>query len=434
MAGADTPQKPQGAESGKTRQKPQGTEFGKARQKPSPKGTDISDNNRSGYGKALRRSSNPDVVYGRDFEIVGEMGEVVIRGRVINLDKRSIKNEKTILIFDVTDFTDTMTVKLFVRDDQVKEVTDHIACGAFVKIKGISMVDKFDHELTIGSITGIKKIPDFTVSRVDTAPVKRVELHCHTKMSDMDGVSEASDIVKRAYKWGHRAVAITDHGVVQSFTDANHVWEALWKDEKSKRAKEGDEHPDKQDFFKILYGVEAYLVDDLKEIVTGDRGQSLQADFVVFDIETTGFSPVHNRIIEIGAVKVSGGKMTDRFSTFVNPDVPIPFEIEKLTGIRDDMVMEYPQIDVILPRFLEFCADCVLVAHNANFDMSFIMENCRRLGYPAEFTYVDTMNAARVLLPHQAKHTLDAVAKTLGVSLENHHRDRKSTRLNSSHM
>ena len=430
LAGADTPQKPQGAESGKTRQKPQGTEFGKARQKPSPKGTDISDNNRSGYGKALRRSSNPDVVYGRDFEeeamrideIVGEMGEVVIRGRVINLDKRSIKNEKTILIFDVTDFTDTMTVKLFVRDDQVKEVTDHIACGAFVKIKGISMVDKFDHELTIGSITGIKKIPDFTVSRVDTAPVKRVELHCHTKMSDMDGVSEASDIVKRAYKWGHRAVAITDHGVVQSFTDANHVWEALWKDEKSKRAKEGDEHPDKQDFFKILYGVEAYLVDDLKEIVTGDRGQSLQADFVVFDIETTGFSPVHNRIIEIGAVKVSGGKMTDRFSTFVNPDVPIPFEIEKLTGIRDDMVMEYPQIDVILPRFLEFCADCVLVAHNANFDMSFIMENCRRLGYPAEFTYVDTMNAARVLLPHQAKHTLDAVAKTLGVSLENHHR------------
>ncbi len=426
FAGADAPQKPRKTESGTARREPSSKgAYGVAR-----KGAGVPENSRSGYGKALRRSSNPDVVYGRDFEeeamrideILGEMGEVVIRGKVLNLDKRAIKNEKTILIFDVTDFTDTMTVKLFVREDQLKEITEHIVSGAFVKIKGISMVDKFDHELTIGSIAGIKKIPDFTVSRVDTAPLKRVELHCHTKMSDMDGVSEASDIVKRAYKWGHRAVAITDHGVVQSFTDANHVWEALWKDEKGRRVKAGDEHPDQQDFFKILYGVEAYLVDDLKEIVTGDKGQTLQADYVVFDIETTGFSPVHNRIIEIGAVKVSGGKLTDRFSTFVNPDVPIPFEIEKLTGIRDDMVMEYPRIDVVLPQFLEFCADCVLVAHNANFDMSFIMENCRRLGYPSEFTYVDTMNAARVLLPHQAKHTLDAVAKTLGVSLENHHR------------
>ena len=416
------------ADPARQRQKEASGQAGSTRQKGSSR--DGAWGKDSGYGKALRRSSNPDVVYGRDFEedamrideIVGEMGDVVIRGKVLKLEQRSIRNEKTILIFDVTDFTDTMTVKLFVRDDQVREIAGHVAGGSFIKLKGMSMMDKFDHELTIGSIVGIKKIPDFTVSRMDTAPHKRVELHCHTKMSDMDGVSEASDIVKRAYKWGHRAIAITDHGVVQSFTDANHVWEALWKDEKGRRAKEGDEHPDKQDFFKILYGVEAYLVDDLKEIVTGDKGQTLEADFVVFDIETTGFSPVNNRIIEIGAVKVREGKLADRFSTFVNPDVPIPFEIEKLTGIRDDMVMEYPQIDEILPQFLEFCDGCVLVAHNANFDMSFIMENCRRLGYPAEFTYVDTMNAARVLLPHQAKHTLDAVAKTLGVSLENHHR------------
>ena len=147
-------------------------------------------------------------------------------------------------------------------------------------------------------------------------------------MSDMDGVSEAKDIVKRAYKWGHPAIAITDHGVVQAFPDANHVWEDLWKEEKAKRKEAGDPNPDKQDFFKIIYGMEAYLVDDLQEIVTGESGQDFNTDFVVFDIETTGFSPVNNRIIEIGAVKVSAGQITDRFSAFVNPDVPIPFEIE----------------------------------------------------------------------------------------------------------
>ncbi len=380
--------------------------------------------------RSVKRSDNPDVLYGRDFDeeamkiedIIGEIGEVVIRGKILNLETREIKNEKTIIIFDVTDFTDTMTVKMFARNEQVKEITAGIKPGAFIKVKGISMVDKFDHELTIGSIAGVKKIPDFTISRVDTAPQKRVELHCHTKMSDMDGVSEAKDIVKRAYKWGHKAIAITDHGVVQSFTEANHVWDDLWKEEKNKRKAAGDEEPDKQDFFKIIYGMEAYLVDDLREIVTGDRGQDLQEDFVVFDIETTGFSPVNNRIIEIGAVKVSGGAIVDRYSTFVNPDVPIPFEIEKLTGIRDDMVVDAPQIDEILPQFLEFCEGCVLVAHNASFDMSFIIENCRRLGYQTEYTYVDTVGIARVLLPNQAKHTLDAVAKTLGISLENHHR------------
>ena len=379
---------------------------------------------------ALKRSDNPDVIYGRDFEeeamkieeLIGEMGEVVIRGKVLSVDTRDIKNEKTIIIFNISDFTDTMTIKMFVRTEQVKEVTGDIKPGAFLKVKGICMMDKFDHELAIGSIAGIKKIPDFTNTRMDTSARKRVELHCHTKMSDMDGVSEAKDIVKRAYKWGHRAIAITDHGVVQSFTDANHVWDDLWKAEKGKRKEAGDENPDKQDFFKIIYGVEAYLVDDLKEIVTNDKGQSLHEDYVVFDIETTGFSPVNNRIIEIGAVKVSGGEIVDRFSTFVNPDVPIPFEIEKLTSIRDEDVMDSPQIDVILPQFLQFCEGCIMVAHNASFDMSFIMENCRRLGYPQEFTYVDTVGISRVLLKNQSKHTLDAVAKTLGISLENHHR------------
>lgn len=397
------------------------------------------------HTRPLKSSDNPDVLYGRDFveevmpieDIVGEMGDVVIRGKILKVDNRVIKNERTIVIFDVTDFTDTMTVKLFVKNEFVNELKDSIKPGAFVKIKGVATLDKFDHELTIGSLTGIKKIPDFTTVRVDTAVNKRVELHCHTKMSDFDGVSEAKDIVKRAYKWGHRAIAITDHGVVQGFTDAFHVWEDLWKAEKGRCKDEGRAPCDKQDFFKIIYGVEAYLVDDLKEIVTGDRGQGLGADFVVFDIETTGFSPVDNRIIEIGAVKVGAGEVKERFSAFINPQVPIPFEIEKLTGIRDDMVQDAPPVDQVLPRFLEFCRGCVLVAHNAGFDMSFILENARRLGLDMDLaqgpagedapggavpTYVDTVGIARVLLPNQAKHTLDAVAKTLDISLDNHHR------------
>ncbi len=382
------------------------------------------------FKRAIKRSDNPDVIYGKDFDeeampiedIIGENGEVVIRGQIISFDSREIKGERTILIFDVTDFTDTIAIKMFVRNENVGELTTSIKKGAFIKLKGITMLDNYDKELTIGSVNAIKKIPDFTTTRSDNSAKKRVELHCHTKMSDMDGVSEAKDIVKRAYKWGHPAIAITDHGVVQSFPDANHVWEDLWKEEKNKRKEAGDANPDKQDFFKIIYGMEAYLVDDLKEIVTGDKGQDLSADFVVFDIETTGFSPVKNKIIEIGAVKVSDGEIVDRYSAFVNPQVPIPFEIEKLTGIRDDMVIDAPLIEEILPQFLEFCQDAVLVAHNAGFDMSFIIENTSRLGMKREFTYVDTLGIARVLLPGQAKHTLDAIAKTLGISLENHHR------------
>ncbi len=382
------------------------------------------------FRRAVRRSDNPDVLYGRDFDeeaspiedIIGEIGEVVIRGKIISFDTREIKNERTILMFDVTDFTDTMTIKMFAHNEQVAEIKEGIRPGAFVKIKGITTIDRFDNELTIGSLTGVKKIPDFTSSRSDNSARKRVELHCHTKMSDMDGVSEAKDIVKCAYKWGHPAIAITDHGVVQAFPDANHVWEDLWKAEKARRKEAGDASPDKQDFFKIIYGMEAYLVDDLQEIVTGERGQDFSEAFVVFDIETTGFSPVNNRIIEIGAVKVSGGEISDRFSSFVNPDVPIPFEIEKLTGINDSMVMGAPFIEEVLPEFLAFCKDAVLVAHNANFDMSFIKENALRQNIRRQFTYVDTVGIARILLPHQAKHTLDAVAKTMGVSLENHHR------------
>ncbi len=361
--------------------------------------------------RALKRSDNPNIIYGRDFEdesmnieeIWGEMGEVTIRGKVRALETREIRNERTIVSFEITDFTDTIKVKMFVHNEQLSELTGDLKVGAFLKLKGVTVNDTFDRELTIGSVIGVMKIPDFTTTRMDNSARKRVELHCHTKMSDMDGVSDVKDIIKRAKKWGHKALAITDHGCVQAFPDANHAL-------------------DHDDDFKIIYGVEGYLVDDLKEIVTDDKGQTLDASYVVFDIETTGFSPVTNRIIEIGAVKVENGQITDRFSTFVNPEVPIPFEIEKLTSINDSMVIDAETIEVVLPKFLEFVGDAVLVAHNANFDVSFIKENAKRQNIPVDFTYVDTVGIARTLLTGQAKYTLDAVAKTLKISLENHHR------------
>ena len=358
-----------------------------------------------------KKSMNPDVIYGRDFEeesmeiekIDGPIGEVVIRGKILSVDTREIRNEKTIIIFSVTDFTDTIVLKIFARNDDVPELLKEISGGKFVRVKGVATIDKFDSELTIGSIVGIKKCVDFTTVRMDTSVEKRIELHCHTKMSDMDGVSDVKDIVKRAMKWGHKAIAITDHGDVQAFPDANHTV------------------PSDSDF-KVIYGVEAYLVDDLKGMVTDSQNQDLDADYVVFDLETTGFSPETNRIIEIGAVKVQNGKIVDKFSTFVNPQVPIPFRIEQLTSINDSMVIDAPVIADILPEFMKFCEGCVMVAHNADFDMSFIKKNCQRLDIPCKPTIVDTVALARVLLPNLNRFKLDTVAKALGVSLENHHR------------
>ena len=364
--------------------------------------------------RAAKKSEDPNLIYGRDFEdepmelcqVVGEMGEITFRGQVTSFDTREIRNEKTIVMFAVTDFTDTIMVKMFVRNDQLPDIVSEIRPGAFLKIKGITTIDKYDHELTIASVAGVKKIPSFITKRNDTAPEKRVELHCHTKMSDMDGVSDTKAIVKQAHTWGHPAIAITDHGVVQAFPDANHYIEDL----------------DEEDPFKVIYGVEAYLVDDLTDIAVHAGEQTLDDTYVVFDIETTGFSNIEDYIIEIGAVKVQNGEITDRYSTFVNPGVPIPFEITNLTGITDEMVMEAPKIDVILPEFLQFVGDSVLVAHNASFDVGFIEQNCKKQRLPHKYTYLDTVALARVLLPTLAKYKLNIVAKALGISLENHHR------------
>ena len=288
------------------------------------------------------------------------------------------------------------------KNERLPELLDKLKEGAFIKMKAVAMMDQFEHDIALGSVSGIKTIPDFTEKRMDHSPVKRVELHCHTTMSDMDGVTDVKKLLKTAMGWGHQAMAITDHGVVQAFPDANHCVEG--KD------------------FKVIYGMEGYLVDDIKNIVTDSRGQSLDSTFVVFDIETTGFSAVNDRIIEIGAVKVENGVITEKFSEFVNPERPIPFEIEKLTSINDRMVEDAPNISVILPRFMDFCKGSVLVAHNADFDTGFIRHNCEVLGLPYDYTYVDTLGIARSFLEGLKNYKLDTVVEAMGCTLANHHR------------
>ena len=383
----------------------------------------------------LKRSNNPDVIYGREVnedaipicDVVGEIGEVVIRGRIISNSRRDIRNEKTIVKFSLTDFTDSLYCKVFVPTPLADELLSSLKEGSWVKVKGAAIFDAFDKEVSVSSLQGIMKIPAIVTKREDNAEVKRVELHCHTKMSDMDGVSECKDLVKRAYEWGMPAIAITDHGNVQAFPDANHVRDALLSAENKKRKEKGLPPVDPQKFFKIIYGVECYLVDDLrKSVEIGEKEKitdRLDAHkYVVFDLETTGFSPEKNRIIEFGAVKVENGEITGRFSEFVNPGIPIPYRITQLTGINDDMVIKADPIEKVLPRFLSFSEDCVLVGHNVGFDIGFVRENCRRQGLDCPFTTVDTLGIARAILPGHAKYTLDAVAKILGVALDNHHR------------
>ncbi|MBD9088288.1 MAG: PolC-type DNA polymerase III [Lachnospira sp.] len=384
------------------------------------------DKNRTQFGQKgsqneyyKKKPSNPDVLYGRDFDeepmpieqVDSALGEIVIAGMIRKVDEREIRNERTILMFDLTDFTDTITVKMFIANAQLPEVKEYIKKGNFIKVKGVAALDRYDQEISITSVWGIRKSQDNREVRNDLSLHKRVELHCHTKMSDMDGVSSVSDIIKQAIRWGHKGIAITDHGVVQAFTDAYHTMEDL----KGKYKKKGEELD-----FKIIYGVEAYLVDDTRQIVINSMGQNFNDTFVVFDLETTGFSAEVDRIIEIGAVKIKNGEIVDNFSKFVNPKIPIPFRIEKLTGINDSMVMEAEPIEKILPEFLEFCGDAVMVAHNAGFDTSFIINNAERLGIKYDPTIMDTVLLAQFVIPNLHNYKLDTLCKHLAISLENH--------------
>lgn len=335
-----------------------------------------------------------------DTKIPGE--SVIVEGNIFNIEPREIKGEKYIVSFDITDKSDSTTVKFFVKRSVFdNELKDKIKKDAYLRVQGEVQFDKYAKEINImaKSIMTAQAPPP----RMDTAEEKRVELHLHTQMSSMDGVTPVKTYIKRAIDWGHKAIAITDHGVVQAFPDAMNA-------------------ADKSDL-KVIYGVEAYLIDDLGNAVFSPRGQNLDDTYVVFDIETTGLSKEKEMITEIGAVKVADGKIIDRFSTFVNPQRPISAEITKLTGITDDMVKDAPTIENVLPEFLKFCEDTVLVAHNASFDTGFIRIAAERAGLgELHHTIVDTLELARALLPELNKHKLDIVCEHLGVTLNGHHR------------
>ena len=380
---------------------------------PSGKTEEVKRESARGKFSKRKEPSNPDVIFGKDFtegpmnicDIDGDIGTVIIRGQVGAFEVRDTRTGKKMVTFSVTDFTDTIDVKLFPREDQQERLFDYIGDGKFVLIKGTTGIDKYDGILSLGYIDGIKKTGDFRTKRMDNAPVKRVELHCHTKMSDMDGVSDVSDIIDCAREWGMEAIAITDHGVVQAFTEAfHHIRDKKIND------------------FKVIYGMEGYVVDDTSQIAVNPEDHTINDTFVVFDIETTGFSPTVNNIIEIGAVKIAEGRIVDRFSTFVNPKEPIPYRIEKLTGINDSMVEDAPFINDALTQFSKFCEGAVYVAHNANFDMGFIKAKEEAAGIVRPYSYVDTLGMARLLVPEIARFKLDNLCKFFKISLENHHR------------
>jgi DNA polymerase-3 subunit alpha (Gram-positive type) len=355
-------------------------------------------------------TANDNIICGRDikdgavqFKEFDElyMGDTcVVEGEVFKLEKRFTKTGKQLISFNITNYKDSITVKMFAKEDD----DIPIKTGIWVKIKGKKQVDKFNNNEDVLFANSINKIQSKRIDRKDDAEEKRVELHAHTKMSDMDSVVDAADLVKQAIDWGHKAIAITDHGVVHSFPFAY------------KAAK-------KQEDFKIIFGCEGYLVDDEIQMVKNPKPLAIEEEtYVVFDIETTGFDPYKDKIIEIGAVKMKGSKVVERYSSFINPQIPIPKVIEDLTGINDNTVKDAPFIDKVLPEFIEFIGDSTVVAHNANFDVGFISQKAHNLGIEINPTVIDTLQWSRNIRKDKTKHGLKNICNDYGINLENHHR------------
>lgn len=350
------------------------------------------------YGRSIRGKMIPIS------SISGDSGRIVVWGDVFDIEKKVTKSgDKNIFTIDITDYTGSTTAKVF---NSIKEsaVIDNIKKGDTIVVQGDVEYDKYAGELVVNarSIGTAQK-----VKVVDNAEKKRVELHMHTNMSQMDAVTSAGDLVNRAYQWGHKAVAITDHGVAQAFPDAMKAADKINKDEEK---------------IKIIYGVEAYFMDDLVESVKGDADTGFDGTFICFDIETTGLSAARDKITEIGAVKVENGVITDTFSTFANPEMPIPQKITQLTGITDDMVKDAPSQNEAVGAFLEFAGNNVLVAHNAPFDTSFIAKACEDMGREYNYTSIDTVAISRAILTDIKNCKLDTVAKFLRLGDFNHHR------------
>jgi len=367
------------------------------------------------YQSYKREPKDENTVYGRSIkmdttevkDINETSGYVAIIGEVFKTEMIETKTGKIIFTFAITDYTSSISVKLFLKPQESEAVLDEVKKGFYCKVRGEAIYDTYAREVVImgRDISRMKKI-----QKMDGASEKRIELHLHTTMSTMDGMTSAGKLIERAAYWGHEAIAITDHGGVQAYPEAQ-----------SAAKKFG---------IKVLYGVEGYLVDNGIPIVLNEKGDTLEDTFVVFDLETTGFSPVNDKIIEVGAVKIKNGEIVDNFSCFVNPKRSIPYKITELTSINNDMVRDAEEIDTILPRFMEFCEGSVMVAHNAGFDTGFIKKNCRDLDINFDLSIMDTVPLARFLYPQLKKVKLNIVAKHLGISLENHHRaidDAKAT-------
>ena len=335
-----------------------------------------------------------------------DSGRMIFWGEIFAIEVRDTRDgKKKIISVSVTDFTGSVTVKIIDANEKCKGILE-LKKGDCILVKGEAQLDKYDHDVTVMA-SAVCRVSAAKI--VDKAPVKRVELHLHTNMSAMDAVTSAGDLVKRAYSWGMPAIAITDHGVAQAFPDAMNACDDIHR-------KGGD--------FKVIYGVEAYFINDgSSDSVVGDYHRPLDGEFIVFDIETTGLSPLKERITEIGAVRMINGEIRDTFSTFVDPEKPIPPKITELTGIDDSMGKGAPRESEAVRMFLKFCGDKpMVVAHNASFDTSFIKAVCERCSIPYEVSHIDTLAISRGLYPQLAKHKLDVVAKHLKLGDFNHHR------------
>ena len=367
------------------------------------------------------RSQNIKAPSSKIAELSVDSGKVCIEGTILNAnknyikfkekvfnnysDERLLKSGKTLYMFDLYDGTATITCKTFVEEDKLKKFKSRMKGTTNVRVEGNAQYDPYANELGVLANTIIEVAPTAKKEeRMDNSKEKRVELHMHTKMSAMDAVSDVTDLIKRAMKWGWKSIAITDHGVVQSFPEAHKML--------------GYDNPD----MKVIYGVEAYLVPDKPSNVTKPNGQDIDTTYCVFDLETTGLSFRTEKITEIGIMKVKNGEVIDSFSSFVNPEKPIPQKVIDVTHITDDMVADAPKIEELLPKILEFMGDSVLVGHNVDFDMGFLKHNCHKFGYTIENTYVDTLRLAKDLFPEYKKYKLGIIAENLGIKVDVAHR------------
>ena len=356
------------------------------------------------YGKPFRGNPVPM----KDLNI--DMGSVIVEGRVFSVDHRELKKRNAwIVSFDMTDNTGSVRLQRFLENSEAKKILEHLQVGNILKVQGRTELNRYDNEMNIKPFA---IMPGSMPTRKDTAPgEKRVELHLHTTMSNMDALTDTAAAVKQAAAWGHKAIAITDHGVAQSFPDAMKA---------AAKAKVAGTDQN----IKILYGCEGYYVNDVDDriVVHGEKNITFDEEYVAFDLETTGLSSKKDKIIEIGAVILKNGREVDRFQTFVDPERHLEPKIVELTGITEDMLKGAPKIEEVLPKFLEFCGDRVLVAHNSDFDTGFIRAECLRQGYEFTATALDTLILSQNLMPQLNKFKLDIVSNALSLPDFNHHR------------